>query len=380
MNGKLMALMVVAIAVFLVPDRSTYAGGPQNVAFSDRSLWPHDISSSEGFDLSSRAEILAFLQALNRTSIDGFDYSAYVGIKEVNFDSIKKWRASTERLMFGNFKHASGGKSCALFCPDVETPEALMAYADTFDAHLPDNLKPWYENAKVFHSRYVYELLRLAALFPRISSEILTLDDREMTGHTFDDKTFLLTFDDGPSKIHGETDRLIQILRQKNVSALFFLLGSNLESRLKSSSADEVRALYAGMVPASHGKEHKSHATWELWEQSVLSTDALIRQTFGFDAGQVQFFRPPYGQRRDRAAAMLSQHKISVMLWNIDSQDWNRKMSPEHVRDRVVTLMLLWRKGIVLFHDIHEKAAFVVPAIVDTTTKAGVVFRDPAHL
>jgi len=44
------------------------------------------------------------------------------------------------------------------------------------------------------------------------------------------------------------------------------------------------------------------------------------------------------------------------MLWNIDSQDWSNKLSTQQVQDRVISLMLLWRRGIILYHDIHPRA------------------------
>ena len=44
------------------------------------------------------------------------------------------------------------------------------------------------------------------------------------------------------------------------------------------------------------------------------------------------------------------------MLWNIDSQDWNRRLSGKQIAHRVEALMLLGRRGTVLFHDIHPRA------------------------
>lgn len=40
-----------------------------------------------------------------------------------------------------------------------------------------------------------------------------------------------------------------------------------------------------------------------------------------------------------------------IVLWNIDSQDMSPGLSIQQVADRVTTLMLLWRKGIIRWHD-----------------------------
>ena len=68
------------------------------------------------------------------------------------------------------------------------------------------------------------------------------------------------------------------------------------------------------------------------------------------------------------------------MLWNIDSQDWSSKINASEVSDRVITLMLLWRKGIILFHDIHPKAKEALPVITKTLNKSGLQFIDARKL
>jgi hypothetical protein len=41
-----------------------------------------------------------------------------------------------------------------------------------------------------------------------------------------------------------------------------------------------------------------------------------------------------------------------------------------------MTLMLLWRRGVILFHDIHPKALVAVPWLLDHTRQTGVVWQD----
>jgi len=64
------------------------------------------------------------------------------------------------------------------------------------------------------------------------------------------------------------------------------------------------------------------------------------------------------------------------MLWNIDSQDWSKKVGAEAAAQRVQTLMLLWRRGIILFHDTHAKAAQAVPALLKANQHNGVQWLD----
>jgi hypothetical protein len=42
----------------------------------------------------------------------------------------------------------------------------------------------------------------------------------------------------------------------------------------------------------------------------------------------------------------------------------------------MLTLMALWRRGILLFHDTHAKAAHALPELVRTARAAGLTFLD----
>ena len=43
---------------------------------------------------------------------------------------------------------------------------------------------------------------------------------------------------------------------------------------------------------------------------------------------------------------------------------------------RTLGLMLAWRHGIVLFHDIHPKVRTALPAILDATAGSGIQWQD----
>jgi peptidoglycan-N-acetylglucosamine deacetylase len=47
----------------------------------------------------------------------------------------------------------------------------------------------------------------------------------------------------------------------------------------------------------------------------------------------------------------------------VDSLDWNAHVGAEEVAGRVVALMLIKRHGVLLFHDIHSKAAVALRVI-----------------
>jgi hypothetical protein len=52
------------------------------------------------------------------------------------------------------------------------------------------------------------------------------------------------------------------------------------------------------------------------------------------------------------------------------------RLAADRVGDRVITLMLLRRSGILLFHDVHPRALAALPQIAATAARAGVSFLD----
>lgn len=368
------------LALFLVALAPAAHAAVAPVALTDRASWPLALDTDAGFDTASRAEILAFTRAF--AAVDGSKNEAIAAmsrLKGVDAASLETWRRRVRRLVVENFRAAS--KSCtrgAPFCA-VEPPKdypALQAFADGELAKVPANLAPWLEEMRGFWALYVVEQVRLAALFPRVTSEILPLDEAELLGSDDPDKSFLLTFDDGPTPAGGATDRMVSMLRTHHVNGTFFTLGLPLEARRKAGGADGVKALYAGMCLASHGQEHRSHATWDGALPAMAAFHAKLSEVLPAGQPALAFFRPPYGQRTPELLAALAAGRVRDVLWNIDSQDWQKSVTAPLAAGRVTTLMLLWRRGIVLFHDIHPKAEGALPAVWKATDGAHLTWRD----
>lgn len=368
--------LLLGLALIVAP--LSHAAGPARIATSDRTLWPYALVSEKLFDLASRAEIIAFANAWARggDASDPEEWSRRLGLKTVNTASIRRWRDRTGAIFSENFRQAT--LSCQgradLFCPR-KRPRSwadLVAYATSQWSKLPVSLTQWASEQQRFYETYLYEQERLAALFPEITSEILRVDDSEVLGTNYPDKSFLLTFDDGPTAAGGDTDQTIRFLRDRHMTAVFFLLGDRIKSRLGTSSAVNVRQLYEGMCIASHGWIHHPHPKMPDWRESIDTTDAELTTILPAGQEAVKYFRPPYGQRTPEISQYVVNRHQQDMLWNIDSQDWNAHVTPEQVTGRMISLMLLWRHGILLFHDVHPKAKQVLPAILSATENSGI--------
>jgi peptidoglycan-N-acetylglucosamine deacetylase len=352
------------------------AAGPTHMARSDRSLWPEAIDSAAAFDRASRAEILSFVAALAETQgLDPASLAGVLGVKNLNAQSVAWWRGETTERLSQSFRLASAHcRKGDWLCDPGTTSAGLAAAGAAFDGGLPQKFQAWRENARAFHRAYALEQLRLAALFPHPTSEIRTFSDHERNGFELEDRRFLLTFDDGPSPQGGSSDALVGVLRGANRNGVFFMLGERLDARLLKEPAETLRADFAGMCVASHGWSHKSHQSAPDWQKSITDTAQLVQSTFG--PLYRPLFRPPYGQRKADSGAFFQQERIKVALWNIDSQDWSAQLTAAETESRVISLMLLWRRGVILFHDVHDKARQILPRLWSQTDRNGVIWAD----
>ncbi len=381
MASPLRRILGLGALVFLPFAQKVCAAGPAEVATLSRSLWPVAFQSPEEFDMASRIALLACGRALAVVDTTPLaNLKQRFGIKSFDSASFTKWRQATwERLRF-NFNLASKNAPRAenkvgYFGESLDASSFKQATV-SFEEKLPAAWRPTVAAMQKFATTYLQEQGRLAALFPKVSSEISVFDSSEIQGYTETDRHFLLTFDDGPTPKGGHTDSLIAVLRARKLNGIFFVLGERFAPRTRSQGAQEIKSLFAGMPVEVHGQTHVSHAKLPAWKEQVLGVNTLIDSVMGRDTTRAFLFRPPYGQRVETAAQQLAAHRARIMLWNIDSQDWNNKVSGEDAANRCLALMLLWRRGILLFHDIHPKAQVAVPLLHTWLKDAGVLWLD----
>ena len=363
MKKKSVALLTVS---FVFCYSICFAAGPEKTAALDRSIWTEKINDNQSYNKASCYETARFAEVIAETELDNIQHIiSFTGIEDINLESVKHWRLKIQQELLDNYQHAAkNGKDCETVSNWQQLSHLLNR------ATIQPGLMPWYLASGEFYRRYLYEQVRLASLFPRITSEIDVIGSNEITGGEFSDGEFLLTFDDGPSG-DDRTENLIELLNKENIRSFFFLLGERVKKQ-----GGKLTDLYQQQCVGSHGFQHKSHQKWEGWETSLNKTSLELAKHFN----PPFWFRPPYGQRSVPLLKSLDQKNSKVMLWNIDSQDWNRNLSAKQVTDRVVTLMLLRRKGIILFHDIKNKAlSHSMPELIKLQKKAGFIWLDCHH-
>ncbi len=202
-------------------------------------------------------------------------------------------------------------------------------------------------------------------------------DSGEINGTELPEKTLILSFDDGPHRIY--TEEIKALLQKEGVPALFFQVGRNLGSenaagsvQLSHLSTITEDLVKGGFVVGNHSYTHAqlSKETGAPLDLEIRETDQLLRAIPGAHS---QLFRFPYGARTPIQLQALRPFHLRSVLWNIDSLDWADPV-PSSVADRVLKLIAHEKRGILLFHDIHDRAGKVLPILIPKLRAEGYRF------
>ncbi|WP_282275347.1 polysaccharide deacetylase family protein [Stenotrophomonas sp. PS02297] len=201
--------------------------------------------------------------------------------------------------------------------------------------------------------------------------------EREIFGRDLPAKTVVLTFDDGPHKAY--TDEITAILKRYDVPGVFFEVGRNIgtvgaEGKVAlGAMAGISRQLMAdGYAVGNHSLTHAqlSRTSGDALREQVLGTDALLRSV---GDKRAPLFRFPYGARNAEGLQLLGEAGLKSIMWNIDSMDWADPV-PESIVQRVLDQVQKEQRGIILFHDIHDRAVKALPQILDRLIADGYQF------
>ncbi|MDB1089986.1 polysaccharide deacetylase family protein [Streptomyces sp. ACA25] len=150
-----------------------------------------------------------------------------------------------------------------------------------------------------------------------------------------------LTFDDGPHPEH--TPQVLQILREYQVPATFFIIGENAARR-----PDLLRAIAAdGHLVANHSWSHPQLdlIAADRVRQELGSTSELIADLLG---AAPRWARAPYGAWDGPSLQICADLAMEPLGWSIDTHDWTM---PGVTAISSAVLEGAHAGGIVLAHD-----------------------------
>lgn len=198
--------------------------------------------------------------------------------------------------------------------------------------------------------------------------------------HT-DKKVAYLTFDDGPS---NNTHQILDILKQNNIKATFFVLGSQVEIFPETTN----RIYNEGHYIANHGYSHKYSEIYQSPEQ-VLNEfnqcNQIVAKTINVPEYNSHLFRFPggsvggkYAELKKQAITLLEQNDILHIDWNSLTGDSERvNPTEEYLMDNLQKTTEGKNSLVILMHDAQAKkiTAETLPKVIEYLQQQGYSFE-----
>ena len=182
-----------------------------------------------------------------------------------------------------------------------------------------------------------------------------------------------LTFDDGPAPPF--TEKILDILREKKVTATFFVCGRNAERHPETMR----RIIREGHTLGNHTFSHPSL----FMRSSQRMADEIDRAQEAIEkvAGVLPFiFRPPFGVRFPGLMGVLAERGLKLVMWSASGRDW--KLPTKGIVESV--LQELKPGAVILLHDgrgiddpaniDRSRTVEALPEIIDRIRAAGLDF------
>lgn len=187
-------------------------------------------------------------------------------------------------------------------------------------------------------------------------------------------KQIYLTFDDGPSQ---NTDEILDILKEYNVKATFFVVGKMDEQSVKAYQ----RIVAEGHTLAMHSYSHKYDEIYASKESFIEDLSMLQEYLYQVTGIWSRFYRFPGGSSNtvskvdmQELTAYLNESGITYFDWNIACGDAvSGQVSVEELVENTVGNLDNINRGFVLMHDAVEKKTTVeaLPEIIEKIQERG---------
>lgn len=166
---------------------------------------------------------------------------------------------------------------------------------------------------------------------------------------------------------NDDTQQLIDILKEYDVPATFFVVGAWVDKYPES-----VKALSdAGHQIQNHSNTHPHmpQLSKSQMKDEILSCNNKIEAVCGTAPN---LLRPPYGDYDNALIEVMEELGMKTIQWSVDSLDWKDTATADSIIQRVTSKVT--NGSIVLFHNDADCTPAALPAILKTLKADGYEF------
>ena len=187
-------------------------------------------------------------------------------------------------------------------------------------------------------------------------------------------KKVYLTFDDGPS---SNTDQILDILKDYDVKATFFVVGKTDERSVKAYQ----RIVEEGHTLAMHSYSHKYDEIYESKEAFARDLNSLQEYLYETTGVWPRIYRFPGGSSNtvskvdmQELIEYLTDIGITYFDWNVASGDAvSRTLPAETIVNNCLSCIEKQKESVILMHDASNKGTTIeaLPQIIEAIQEQG---------
>lgn len=174
------------------------------------------------------------------------------------------------------------------------------------------------------------------------------------------------TYQDANGKDVRVTERILDILKEKNVKAVFFVT----MYYCKQSPDLVQRMVNEGHAVGNHSNNHYVMPTLSIDDMvyEVMSLHDYVQENFGYT---MHLFRPPEGAYSTRSLAVLQSLGYKTVDWSFAHADWDPANQPSLSDAKATALGRVHSGAIYLLHAVSRTNADMLSDLIDEFEKLG---------
>ena len=189
-----------------------------------------------------------------------------------------------------------------------------------------------------------------------------------------DEKVLYLTFDEGYE--NGYTAKILDILKEKEVPAAFFITGPYLkkEKELVKRMVDE------GHIVGNHTVNHPCLPEVSSAEKIKAELSGLDDEFYNEFGIRMKFLRVPRGEFSERTLAITSDLGYINVFWSFAYKDWevNKQRGEEYAYNEI--MKGVFDGCVMLLHAVSKDNTEVLPRVIDDLKGEGYIFKSLENL
>lgn len=181
-------------------------------------------------------------------------------------------------------------------------------------------------------------------------------------------KYIYLTFDNGYEA--GYTEKILEVLKQNNVPATFFLTAHYI-----NSEPDLVkRMIEEGHIIGNHTVNHKSMPELDndTIKKEVMDLHTAVYEKFGYE---MKYIRPPMGEYSERTIAYTNTLGYKTVMWSFAYDDWDEAKQGREEYGKKKILDNLHNGEVMLLHGTSKDNSNILDECIKEIKKQGYEFK-----